>query len=118
MREWLISNLVMIHPFRDGNGRMARCLRTLVLARAGILAPVFSSVEEYLRRNTRALLDRVDAGEAITVDGRPVAVLEPVTRRQRWLTKNEFLRSVVSRQADSALRAELRALSPDTTDDL
>ena len=70
--------------------------------------------------NTRVLLDRVDAGEAITitVDGRPVAVLELVTRRQRWLAKSEFLRSVVSRQADSALRADLRALSPDTTDDL
>lgn len=47
-------NLVMIHPFRDGNGRMARCLQTLVLAREGILAPEFSSIEEYLGRNTEA----------------------------------------------------------------
>ncbi len=47
-------NLVMIHPFRDGNGRMARCLQSLVLAREGILAPAFSSIEEYLGRNTRA----------------------------------------------------------------
>jgi Fic family protein len=50
-------NLVMIHPFRDGNGRMARCLQTLVLAREGIVAPVFSSVEEYLGRNTQAYYD-------------------------------------------------------------
>jgi len=50
-------NLVMIHPFRDGNGRMARCLQTLVLARDHILAPVFSSVEEYLGRNTQAYYD-------------------------------------------------------------
>lgn len=47
-------NLVMIHPFRDGNGRMARCLQTLVLARENIAAPVFSSIEEYLGRNTPA----------------------------------------------------------------
>jgi Fic family protein len=50
-------DLVMIHPFRDGNGRMARCLQTLVLAREGILSPEFSSIEEYLGRNTRAYYD-------------------------------------------------------------
>jgi Fic family protein len=47
-------NLVMIHPYRDGNGRMARCLQTLVLARERIVAPVLSSIEEYLGRNTQA----------------------------------------------------------------
>ena len=47
-------NLVMVHPFRDGNGRMARALQTLVLARAGVLAPAFASIEEYLGRNTDA----------------------------------------------------------------
>ncbi|RIJ78742.1 Fic family protein [Nakamurella silvestris] len=45
-------NLVMIHPFRDGNGRMARCLQSLVLARGGVLSPVFMSIEEYLGKNT------------------------------------------------------------------
>jgi Fic family protein len=45
-------NLVMIHPFSDGNGRMARALQTLVLAREGILSSAFSSIEEYLGRNT------------------------------------------------------------------
>jgi Fic family protein len=47
-------NLVMIHPYRDGNGRMSRCLQTLVLARDQILEPQFSSIEEYLGRNTQA----------------------------------------------------------------
>ncbi|MGA8458520.1 MAG: Fic family protein [Streptosporangiaceae bacterium] len=50
-------NLAMIHPFRDGNGRMARCLQSLVIARGGILAPVFMSIEEYLGRNTQAYYD-------------------------------------------------------------
>lgn len=50
-------NLVMIHPFSDGNGRMARCLQTLVLAREQISAPVFSSIEEYLGRNTSSYYD-------------------------------------------------------------
>ena len=50
-------NLVMIHPFRDGNGRMARALQTLVLARDRVLAPEFSSIEEWLGRNTDAYYD-------------------------------------------------------------
>jgi Fic family protein len=45
-------NLVMIHPFKDGNGRMARCLQTYILARERIVSPVFSSIEEYLGANT------------------------------------------------------------------
>jgi Fic family protein len=50
-------NLVLIHPFSDGNGRMGRCLQTLVLARDRLLAPVFSSIEEFLGRNTQAYYD-------------------------------------------------------------
>ncbi len=50
-------NLVLVHPFSDGNGRMARCLQTLVLARDRILAPTFSSIEEFLGRNTQAYYD-------------------------------------------------------------
>jgi len=50
-------NLVMIHPFRDGNGRMARCVQTLVLARDDTTSPVFSSIEEYLGRNTQDYYD-------------------------------------------------------------
>jgi Fic family protein len=45
-------NLVMIHPFSDGNGRMGRCLQTLILARDRILGAMFCSIEEYLGRNT------------------------------------------------------------------
>jgi len=50
-------NLTMIHPFRDGNGRMARALQTLVIARDGLLHPVFSSIEEWLGANTADYYD-------------------------------------------------------------
>jgi Fic family protein len=50
-------NLVMIHPFRDGNGRMARCLQTLILAREQILSPGWMSIEEFLGANTQAYYD-------------------------------------------------------------
>jgi Fic family protein len=41
-------NFVLIHPFKDGNGRMARCLQSLVLVREGHLAREFCSIEEFL----------------------------------------------------------------------
>jgi Fic family protein len=50
-------NLTMIHPFSDGNGRMARCLQTLVLAIKGIVDPTFCSIEEYLGKNTQDYYD-------------------------------------------------------------
>lgn len=58
-------NLVMIHPFSDGNGRMARCLQTLAAAAKAIVDPAFSSIEEYLGRNTQdyyAVLAEVGKG--------------------------------------------------------
>lgn len=50
-------NLVMIHPFSDGNGRMGRAIQTLVLAREKIVDPVFSSIEEWLGAHTQAYYD-------------------------------------------------------------
>jgi Fic family protein len=58
-------NLVMIHPFSDGNGRMARCLQTLILARSGVIEKQFCSIEEWLGRHTAEyyeVLSRVGQG--------------------------------------------------------
>jgi len=46
-------NLVSIHPFRDGNGRLARIVQSLVLAMEGLLRPELVSIEPYLGRHTR-----------------------------------------------------------------
>lgn len=86
-------NLVMIHPFRDGNGRMARCLQTLVLARERILEPVFCSIEEYLGRNTQAyyeVLADVGAGR-----------WQPERDASRWV---RFCLTAHLRQARTMLR--------------
>jgi Fic family protein len=68
-------NLAMIHPFRDGNGRMARCLQTLALARDRILSPEWMSIEEYLGAHTQSyyeILARVGQGAwNPTLDARP-----------------------------------------------
>ena len=68
-------NLVMIHPFRDGNGRMSRCAQTLVLAREQVLAQELISIEEYLGRNTARYYEVLaEVGKGIwnpTNDARP-----------------------------------------------
>lgn len=58
-------NLVMIHPFADGNGRMSRINQSLMLYREQVDEAEFVSIEEYLGRNTTAfyaVLARVSGG--------------------------------------------------------
>jgi Fic family protein len=71
-------NLVMIHPFRDGNGRMARCLQTLALAREQILSPEWMSIEEFLGVNTQAYYEVLaDVGQGVW---RPAGDVRPWLR--------------------------------------
>jgi prevent-host-death family protein len=71
-----------------------------------------------LRNDTRRVLARVEAGEAvtITVNGRAVGILQPVRDRRRWIGRDQFVGRLV--QADAELTSELADLAPDTTDDL
>jgi Fic family protein len=68
-------NLALVHPFSDGNGRMARCLQSYVLAGEGVLSPEFLSIEEYLGRNTIAyygvLTDVANGAWSPTRDAHP-----------------------------------------------
>jgi Fic family protein len=86
-------NLVMIHPFADGNGRMARCLQSLVLARTGIMEPQFCSIEEYLGRNTQ------DYYGVLAAVGR--GSWQPQNDARPWV---RFCLSAHYRQADMLLR--------------
>lgn len=72
-----------------------------------------------LRNNTRALLERVAAGQelTITVDGWPIAVLGPIRTRPTWIASDDFI-ELLGERADPALAGELRELVPDSTDDL
>jgi prevent-host-death family protein len=73
-----------------------------------------------LRNQTRTLLARVDAGEqiTITIDGRPVAALVPLSARDRWMRRDEFVGLLRGRQSDPDLRRDLEDLAGETTDDL
>ena len=46
-------NVISVHPFRDGNGRIARIVQSLVLARGGLASPDLFSIEEYLGGHTQ-----------------------------------------------------------------
>lgn len=73
-----------------------------------------------LRNDTAALLSRVQAGEVVvvTVHGRDVARLVPVSGRREWLTPTELSQRLRRLQADPGLRDDLAALAGDNTDDL
>jgi Fic family protein len=88
-------NLVSIHPFRDGNGRMARIVQSLVLAKEGLLRPELVSIEPFLGRHTReyyAILEAVQ-GSAFDPQRDASAWVEfcieahvaEATERRRWL---------------------------------
>jgi Fic family protein len=88
-------NLVSIHPFRDGNGRVARVVQSLVLAKEGLLRPELVSIEPYLARHTReyySVLEEVQGPEFDPArDALPwvefciEAHVSQATERRRWL---------------------------------
>jgi prophage maintenance system killer protein len=57
---WLHHRFTQIHPYQDGNGRVARALTTLVLVRAGLLPLV---IDRDLRVEYIAALEAADAGD-------------------------------------------------------
>src|SRR5713226_6974706 len=88
-------NVVSIHPFRDGNGRVARVVESLVLAKEGLLRPELVSIEPYLGRHTReyyAVLEEVQGHSfdpqrdaSAWVEFCVEAHVSEATERRRWL---------------------------------
>ncbi|MFB9623448.1 Fic family protein [Nonomuraea helvata] len=74
-------HLVSIHPWADGNGRMSRSLQTLVIARDGVLAPEFSSIEAWLGRPG-------NTWEYYAVLGRRGATYRPDQDVSEWIRFN------------------------------
>ncbi|MBU3060038.1 Fic family protein [Nocardia sp. NEAU-G5] len=74
-------NLVSIHPWADGNGRMSRSLQTLLIAREGVLAPEFSSIEAWLGRSR-------NTWEYYRVLGRRGTVFRPEQDASEWIRFN------------------------------
>jgi Fic family protein len=108
----------MIHPFSDGNGRMGRTLQTLVLTRDGILAPPFSSIEEYLgsRGNTDAyysVLADVGAGSWHPErDARPWVRFCLKAHLHQAITVERRVKEIARLWSDLEAEIQLRKLMP------
>ena len=77
------TELVLIHPFRDGNGRMARLLATLIAMQAGLPSLDFSDLKGRKRKEYYAAV-----GSGLDRDYEPMAcifidVIAKTLRKQR-----------------------------------
>lgn len=61
-------NLVSIHPFEDGNGRAARVVQSLVIARTGETAPELGSIEEFLAAHTASYYEALASAQGGKLD--------------------------------------------------
>lgn len=77
---WLHHRFTQIHPYQDGNGRLARVISTLVLLKAGLLPIV---VDRDLRRNYITVLEEADRGD-----------LRPLVEQFATLEKHAILQAL------------------------
>ena len=95
---WLHHRFVQIHPFVDGNGRVARALATLVFIRAGWLPLV---VRDNRRGDYIKALEQADDG-----DLKPLVIFFSALQRQEFVNALSIAREVEkSTRVDSRIKA-------------
>ena len=95
---WLHHRFVQIHPFQDGNGRVARALATLIFIKADWLPLVVRDSE---RANYIDALERADTGD-----------LRPLVSFFAGLQRREFVKALgVARDVEQTLRVDARVQS-------
>ena len=104
-------HVAAVHPFRDGNGRTARVVQSLVLAKAGRVAPAFASIERYLGDHTndyyRALRDSQGGHYDPTSDVTPWLRFAIAAHRHQALALRKRLQNAYERRqfVEQLLRA-------------
>ena len=92
---WLHHRFAQIHPFQDGNGRIARALATLVFIKANWLPLV---VRDRDRKTYIDALESADSGD-----------LQPLVSFFSNLQKAEFIRAIgIAKDVEKAARVDAR----------
>ena len=88
---WLHHRFVQIHPFQDGNGRVARALASLALIRAGMFPLVVTNKDRERYIETLGVADSGDLSPLVTL----VARLQ-----KRWLVQALGITGAVRLEAE------------------
>ncbi len=82
--------------------------------------PVREIPQRELRNHVSAVLREVAAGAhlRVTVDGRPVADLLPITERHRFVSRADVERIIRLAPLDPGFEADVASVVPETIDDL
>ena len=98
-----IVELLAIHPFQDGNGRLARAVTTLLLLRAGYEYVPYASLERVIEENKQAYYVALRTSQ--------MAMRKGVSDFGEWLTF--FLRSLRAQQQNLAAKLDIERLTLD-----
>ena len=109
---WLHHRFTQIHPFQDGNGRVARALATLVMIRAGWLALV---VTDAIRSEYIEALEAADGGDLaplvkLFADIQRRAIYGAVAEARHVIAERRQLGSVIQSVAAKLDRRRQRRL--------
>lgn len=103
---WLHHRFTQIHPFQDGNGRVARALASLVFIRAGWFPFVVNRDE---RVTYIEALERADAGDLVPLVFLVVAIQKKAVNQALRLAEQPFVPGDALWQVVDAVTDQLKA---------